>query len=206
MIYDISRPLASNLAVWPGDNPFEKRSAASMAEGDSVNVSILKLSSHTGTHVDAPYHFFDDGTRLEQVALEPFIGPATVVTISKASGPLTPADFSALDGSSIERLLVHSPASAGPLDEFTTAYVYPSPELADWLAERGVVLFGTDAPSVDAMTSQDLPGHHALRRNGIHILEGLLLTGVPDGTYELAALPLHIVGGDGSPVRAILRA
>ncbi|MCB0213059.1 MAG: cyclase family protein [Anaerolineae bacterium] len=206
MIYDISRPVTPSLAVWPGDTPFDKQFAMRMANGDSVNVTTLTMSSHMGTHVDAPYHFVDDAPPLEQVALEPFIGPAIVVTVSKEAGPLFPNDFPGLNWSQVKRLLIHSPASTKPLDKFTADYVYPSPELADWLAGHGVVLFGTDAPSVDAMNSKDLPGHHALRRNEIDILEGLLLDGVPDGMYELIALPLKIGGGDGSPVRAILRA
>jgi arylformamidase len=102
-------------------------------------------------------------------------------------------------------LLVHSVASAKPVDQFPTQFVYPSPELADFMAEHGIVLFGSDAPSMDDMASKTLPGHKALRRHRIAILEGLLLTDVPDGTYELIALPLKIEGGDGSPVRAILR-
>ncbi|MCB0166352.1 MAG: cyclase family protein [Anaerolineae bacterium] len=205
MIYDVTRPITPNLAVWPGDTPFDKQFAMRMADGDSVNVTTLTMSSHMGTHVDAPYHFVDDDTHLEQVSLEPFIGPATVITVTKAAGPLTPADFPGLDWSQVERLLVHSTASHKPLDKFAEDYVYPSPELADWLAGHGVILFGTDAPSVDDMNSKALPGHHALRRHKIDILEGLLLDGVPDGLYELIALPLKIVGGDGSPVRAILR-
>ena len=205
MIYDISRPITPDLAVWPGDTPFDKQSVMSIVDGDSVNLTTLTMSSHLGTHVDASYHFAADGSPLEQVALEPFIGPATVVTITKEAGELTPADFPGLDWSHVERLLIHSSASAKPLDKFTTEFVYPSPQLADWLAAHDVLLFGTDAPSVDHMNSQEMPGHHALHRNGINIMEGLLLNGVPDGTYELIALPLKIVGGDGSPVRAILR-
>lgn len=205
MIYDVTRPISPSLAVWPGDTSFDKQFAMRMADGESVNVTTLTMSSHMGTHVDAPYHFVDDDTPLEQVSLKPFIGPATVVTVTKAAGPLTPTDFPDLDWSQVERLLIHSPASHKPLNKFTEDYVYPSPELADWLASHGVILFGTDAPSVDDMNSKDLPGHHALRRNQIDILEGLLLDGVPDGPYELIALPLKIIGGDGSPVRAILR-
>ncbi|MCB0175193.1 MAG: cyclase family protein [Anaerolineae bacterium] len=205
MIYDITRPITPSLAVWPGDTPFDKQFAMRIADGESVNVTTLTMSSHMGTHVDAPYHFVDDAPPLEQVALTPFIGPATVITVTKAAGPLTPADLPGLDWSQVERLLIHSPASHKPLDKFAEDYVYPSPELANWLAGHGVILFGTDAPSVDDMNSKELPGHHALRRNRIDILEGLLLDGVPDGPYELIALPLKIVGGDGSPVRAILR-
>jgi arylformamidase len=105
----------------------------------------------------------------------------------------------------IDRLLVHSTASAKPAGQFPTEFVYPSPELAEVMAAHSLVLFGSDAPSMDDMHSKTLPGHKALRRHRIAILEGLLLTGVPDGTYELIALPLKIAGGDGSPVRAILR-
>jgi arylformamidase len=117
---------------------------------------------------------------------------------------LTLADFPNLGWSQVKRLLVHSAASHKPVDQFPTEFIYPSPELADFMAEYGIVLFGSDAPSMDDMHSKTLPGHKALRRHHIAILEGLLLTGVPDGGYELIALPLKIEGGDGSPVRAIL--
>jgi len=177
-----------------------------MSEGTSVNLTTITLSSHTGTHADAPYHFINDDLTIEKVRLEPYIGPAMVVTVHREAGPLIPSDFPDLDWEQVERLLVHSTASAKPDDEFPTEIVYPSPELAEFLAERNIILFGSDAPSMDDINSKPLPGHNALRRNGIAILEGLLLTGVPDGTYELIALPLKIEGGDGSPVRAILRA
>ncbi len=127
------------------------------------------------------------------------------MTVSKADGPLFPADFPALDWPRVERLLVHSPASNLPPTEFPAQFVYPSPELADFLGQHGIILFGSDAPSMDHVDSETLPGHIALRRHGIAILEGLLLANVPDGEYELIALPLKITGGDGSPVRAILR-
>jgi len=92
-----------------------------------------------------------------------------------------------------------------PFDQFPETIVYPDPVLADFLGEQGIILYGTDAPSMDALDSKDLPGHHALRHNQISILEGLDLRLAPDGIYELVALPLKIIGGDGSPVRAILR-
>jgi arylformamidase len=142
---------------------------------------------------------------LERMPLEAYMGPATLVTVQREAGPLTPADFPNLDWAKVERLLVHSAASARPADQFPTEFVYPSPELAEVMGEHGLVLFGSDAPSMDDMHSKTLPGHKALRRHNIAILEGLLLTGIPDGTYELIALPLKIAGGDGSPVRAILR-
>jgi arylformamidase len=129
-----------------------------------------------------------------------------VVTVEREAGPLTPADFPNLAWSGLERLLVHSGASHKPLAEFPTEFIYPSPELAAWLGQHGVVLFGSDAPSMDDMNSKSLPGHNALHQHGIAILEGLLLADIPDGRYELIALPLKIESGDGSPIRAILRA
>lgn len=204
-LIDISRSITPALAVWPGDTAFSAQPVMTMASGDSVNLTTLTLSSHTGTHADAHFHFADDGLTLDQMPLAAYIGPATVVTVAKESGPLTPADFPGLDCSRVERLLVHSTASDLPLEQFAENFVYPSPELADWLGRHGVLLFGCDAPSMDHLTSHKLPGHNALRRNGIAILEGLLLAHVPDGNYELIAPPLKIAGGDGSPVRAVLR-
>lgn len=205
-IFDVSRPINPSLAVWPGDTPFSAESVMDMSSGHSVNLTTLTMSSHTGTHADAPYHFNNSDITIEKVPLEAYVGPATVVTVGRAEGPLTPADFPNLEWGRVKRLLVHSQASHKPLDEFPTQIVYPSPELADFMARRGIVLFGSDAPSMDDINSKSLPGHNALRRNKIAILEGLLLAGVPDGNYELVALPLKIEGCDGSPVRAILRA
>jgi arylformamidase len=203
--YDISRTLFPGMTVWPGDTPFELQPTGDIAKGDTVNTTNLTLSSHTGTHVDAPFHFIGDGTTLEQVELAPYWGLAQVVTAKKPAGPLVPADFADYDLSRAPRLLVHSAASEANPRVFHDDFVYPSPEMADRLGEAGVVLYGTDAPSMDASGSKDLAGHHALQRNGILILEGLDLTGVPDGLYELVALPLKILGGDGRPVRAALR-
>ena len=205
-IFDITRTINPNLAVWPGDTPFSAQVLTDIAAGDSINLTTLTLSSHTGTHADAPYHFINDDLTIEQLPLAAYVGPATLVTVQHEAGPLTPADFPGLNWDGIERLLIHSVASAKPAAEFPTEFIYPSPELADFMAEHGIVLFGSDAPSMDDMHSKSLPGHTALRRNRIAILEGLLLSGVPDGSYELIALPLKIERGDGSPVRAILRA
>lgn len=204
-IIDISRLLTPEIAVWPGDTPFSLETVASRAEGASVNLTTLTLSAHTGSHADAPYHFSDAGATLEQVDLRPYWGRAQVVTVTKESGPLTPEDFAGVDLRRAPRLLVRTPAAHVPLAQFPEAIVHPGPELAAHLGRHGIVLYGTDAPSMDAVDSQDLPGHNALLRHGIAILEGLDLRPAPDGLYELVALPLKIAGGDGSPVRAALR-
>jgi arylformamidase len=204
-LIDISRPLTAETAVWPQSQSFTRTTQLALQHGDVVNFSNLLMNSHTGTHIDAPYHFSDAGKTIEQLDLRPFWGTAQLVTISKAAGPLTPADFSAHDLTLAPRLLVHSPLSSLPLHQFPDNCHYPGPEMADYLAQHGIILYGTDAPSMDALDSKTLPGHHALHHHGIAILEGLALASVPDGLYELAALPLHIVGGDGSPVRAVLK-
>ncbi len=204
-LYDITRTLFAGMAVWPGDTPYEMRPTGSLAKGDSVNVTTLTFSAHTGTHVDAPYHFTDDGLTLERVDLSAYWGPAQVVKVNKESGALTPADLSGYDLSLAPRLLVHSGASANDPRVFHHDYVFPGPELADYLGKAGIILYGADAPSMDASDSKTLPGHKALQRNGILILEGLDLSEVSDGLYELAAFPLKVLGGDGSPVRAVLR-
>ncbi|MCL4805632.1 MAG: cyclase family protein [Anaerolineae bacterium] len=204
-LYDISRTLFSGMAVWPGDAPFELQPTSSLTGGDIVNLTTLTLSAHTGTHIDAPYHFAEEGRTLEQVDLAAFWGPAQVVTVSKSAGPLTPDDFGGRDLGLATRLLVKSDSSNADPRVFHPDYVYPSPELAEHLGALGIVLYGADAPSMDVPESAALPGHHALQRNGIMILEGLDLASVPDGLYELVALPLKILGGDGSPVRAVLR-
>jgi len=204
-IYDITRPISPTLAVWPGDTPFLAQVNAAMIGGDFVNLTTLTFSSHLGTHADADFHFFNAGRAIDRMPLTAYLGPATVVTTPKLAGPLTPADFPGLDWSRVQRLLVHSPVSDAPVSQFPAEFVYPAPELAAWLGRHGAVLFGSDAPSMDDLASETLPGHNALRQNGLAILEGLLFTGVPDGDYELIALPLKIAGGDGSPVRAVLR-
>ncbi len=204
-IIDISRALAKGMAVWPGDTPYKLATILDRQQGEIVNLTTLTISAHTGSHADAPRHFTDDGLAMDAVALRPYWGHARLVTVTKEAGPLFPADFAAYDLRGAERLLVRTPLQGLPFDQFPAAIPYPSPELADYLGQLGVILYGTDAPSMDAVDSEDLPGHKALLRNEIAILEGLDLSRAGDGRYELVALPLKIVGGDGSPVRAALR-
>jgi arylformamidase len=204
-LIDISRELNANIAVWPGDAPFQLTVNLSREEGALVNLTSLTFSAHTGSHVDAPRHFSDDPTGIAAMDLRPYWGPAQVVTVAKPHGPLYPADFAHVDLRGAERLLIHSAASQVDPTVFAEKFVYPTPDLADFLGELGVLLWGTDAPSVDPLNSEILAGHNALLRNSIAILEGLWLNGVVDGRYELVALPLKISGGDGSPVRAVLR-
>lgn len=204
-IIDITHPLQAKIATWPGDTPFKLERVLNMSDGESVNLTTITMSAHTGTHADAPLHFQNDGQSLEQINLLPFWGMAQVVSVESGPGGLTAADLDHIDLTLAPRLLIHSAASHQPTTKFIEQYVYPTPELARHLKQNGVILYGTDAPSMDDMNSQELPGHNALQANGISILEGLNLSHVSDGIYELSALPLKLVGGDGSPVRAVLK-
>jgi arylformamidase len=205
MIIDISRTLSPAIAVWPGDTTFSLQSNSSLSEGASVNVTSLSLSAHTGSHIDAPYHFESTGITVEALPLETYWGPAQVVSVRQQEGALRPEVFAGFDLARAPRLLVRTASSEKDPREFSRAYVYPAPELATFLHEQGIILYGCDAPSMDSVDSKTLPGHHALQTHGVAILEGLDLSRVEDGLYELVALPLKIAGGDGSPVRAALR-
>ncbi|MGH2535995.1 MAG: cyclase family protein [Candidatus Promineifilaceae bacterium] len=204
-IIDISRMLSPRTAVWPGDTPFALTPSLERRRGHSVNLTSLALSAHTGTHVDAPRHFSDGGPAVAELGLRPFWGRAQVVSVSKPAGPIYPADLTGYDLGRARRLLVRSAASGWDPGRFPAAFVYPSLELAAHLGRAGIILYGSDTPSMDAEDSKTLEGHRALERQGIAILEWLDLSAAEDGVYELAALPLKIEAGDGSPVRAALR-
>jgi arylformamidase len=173
------------------------------SEGATVNLSEIRLSVHTGTHIDAPYHFKDSGKSVADLPIVPFFGPARVLDM-RGHAHINKSDLEGHAVSGTPRLLFRT-------DAWTDKMQFPLrvPTLAEdvpaLLAQEGVILVGVDVPSVDAIDSKDLPIHHALAAHGIHILESLDLSGVPEGVYELAALPLRIVGADGAPVRAILR-
>jgi arylformamidase len=203
-LYDITLSVDERLAGWPGDAPYRLEWTCTRAGGAAVNLGQVSLSLHTGTHTDAPYHFDDAGARVDAVPLSAYLGPARVVDVS--GRPIVRrADLEGIDFTSAPRLLLRTGAWADhrrfPASVPTLAANVPA-----WLHERGVVLLGVDVPSVDALDSKDLPIHQALGRHGIAILESLDLAGVPEGLYELTALPLRLVGADGSPVRAVLRA
>ena len=204
MLYDITRTITPEIAVWPGDTPYSSKLVMARTAGESVNVTTLTLSAHTGTHADAPYHFADDGQRAGQVALEPYVGLARVISLDKTGG-LLPADLAERDLTGVERVLFHTPASDVADEQWPDEIAHMTVEMADHFAALGVLLVGLDSPSMDALDDAQLPAHNALRKHGIAILEGLALKGVPDGDYELIALPLKLADSDASPVRAILR-
>jgi arylformamidase len=162
------------------------------------------MSLHTGTHLDAPFHFDDAGEDIASVSLRHYIGPARVVETPVAINISAP-DLAALDWRGVERVIFKTRASRVPEDKFDPAFVYLTQEGAEFLGKLGILLVGTDAPSIDAFESKDLRAHKILLAHDAAILEGVRLAHVTPGDYELICLPLKFAGLDGSPVRAILR-
>lgn len=205
MIYDISRTISPRTHVWPGDTPYRAETTLSLEQGDSVNLMTLTLSPHVASHADAYFHYTMHGEVASQMPLDAYIGRARVVTVDKRDGPLTIEDFADVDLRGGERLLIHSHVSDLPDTDWSSVIPYLSVDLIAWLASLDYRLIGLDSPSVDALDSKDLPCHHALRAHGMVNLEHLMLKDVPDGDYELIALPLKLDSACASPVRAILR-
>lgn len=203
MLYDISPPIDERLAVWPGDTPASREVICGIAQGASVTLSTLRATVHLGAHADGANHYGLDAPAIDQAALEAYLGPCQVVTAKVGRGArVRPGDLARLVTE--KRVLVRTdsyPDSALFNEDFAAL----APELVDALAARGVRLIGIDTPSVDLFESKDLPAHKAFLRHAMAILEGLVLSGVPDGVFELIALPLRLVGFDASPVRAVLR-
>jgi arylformamidase len=202
-IFDISRALSPEIAVWPGDQRFEPSWSARIAEGAAVNVGAVRLSTHTGTHADAPYHYLDDGADITALPLEKYIGPALVVEVP-VTDAIRPEHLENLDFSRVRRILFKTKSSALDDSVWIDDIVYLSEEAAAMVGRRGVLLVGMDGPSVDPVDSKTLAAHKVLAQYGVVNLENLKLAGVPPGEYELIALPLKLQGLDASPVRAVL--
>ncbi|MGH7500857.1 MAG: arylformamidase [Longimicrobiales bacterium] len=201
-IRDISQRVANDTAVWPGDQPCSTRWTMRREDGNPVNVAALSMSAHTGTHVDGPFHFADDGERPAQLRLDAFIGPATVVD-ARGRDRLDVDALAAVDIERTQRLLFRT---RDAVDErvFPTAFAAFTPALARRMGEAGIRLVGTDAPSVDPFESKTLEAHRILAQRGIAIVENLVLENIEAGTYTLIALPLKLADADSSPVRAVL--
>ncbi|WP_449538572.1 arylformamidase [Ferdinandcohnia sp. Marseille-Q9671] len=202
-IIDISQPLSEMTQEWPGDTPFDYVINWPKEESNSVNVGKITTSVHIGTHIDAPFHFDNEGNMVHELDLEVYVGKARVIEIV-GKKEIGIEEFKDVDLTGINRLLIRTNSWQNRC-EFPSSITSLHPEIAPYLAEKGIELVGVDNPSVDQLSSKELPAHHSLSEHGIFILEGLVLEHVPLGDFELIALPLPIVGGDGSPVRAVLR-
>ncbi len=203
-LWDISPPVDAGSPVFPGDTPYRQQWAATLGPGCPVNVSAITLSPHVGAHADAPLHYAPDGQAVGVLALEPFLGRCRVVH-AIGCGPLV--EWRHLQHALADlppRVLVRTYANA-PLDRFDDALTAYAPDTVERLADAGVRLIGIDSASIDPAASKALPSHQVIRRRGLRVLENLLLDEVPEGDYELIALPLKLTTADASPVRAVLR-
>ncbi|MCH8853040.1 MAG: cyclase family protein [Planctomycetes bacterium] len=203
MIYDISPPITDSIAVFPGDTPPTREMLMDMRKGDALTLSTLRSTVHVGAHADAPSHYGAEAPTIDQVDLQRYVGPCQVVRVAASRGALLTPD--AINAEITESRVLFVTGTYPNPNTFNTDFAALSPELIDWLAELGVNLVGVDTPSVDPADSKDLPAHKAFLKNDVYILEGLVLSEVPEGQYELIALPLKLVGFDASPVRAVLK-
>jgi arylformamidase len=203
MLYDITPPITDRLAVWPGDTPPRRELLLDMNRGDHITLSSLHGTVHLGAHADAPSHYGARAPAIDQQPLETYLGPCQVMRLDVPRRTLIGREH--LTGPlRATRLLLATGTFPNP-EQFNEDFAALAPVLVEWLHGEGVRLVGIDTPSVDPFDSKDLPAHRMFLKGHMAILEGLALQDVPDGVYELIALPLRLVGFDASPVRAILR-
>jgi arylformamidase len=203
-IYDISPPVGPASPVFPGDTAYQQLWTATLAPGCPVNVSALTLSPHIGAHADAPLHYDPTGPGVGALDLMPYLGPCRVVH-AIAPGPLI--EWHHLNHALNDlppRLLVRT-YQRMPIDQWDPNLSAFAPETLERLADLGVLLVGIDSASIDPSDSKTLPSHQVIRQRGLRVLENLVLDAIPEGDYELIALPLKLMLADASPVRAILR-
>jgi arylformamidase len=204
-IIDVTAPLSPRLPTFPGDPPFELVPTHRIADGEPYNVTRLVMGSHSGTHVDAPYHFLADGATVDQLPLEILIGKARVVELTVASR-IRRDDLEDLDLRDDIRVLMKTRMS-GQLQkpEFQPDFVHLDADAASYLVQAGIKLVGVDYLSVERYPSRDYAAHHALLAAGVVIVEGLDLSEAEAGEYDMTCLPLRVAGGDGAPARVVLR-
>jgi arylformamidase len=203
-LWDISPPVNASTPVFPGDTAYAQQWVARIEPGCPVNVSAITLSPHVGAHADAPLHYDPSGAAIGAVELAPFLGPCRVIH-AIGCGPLVRPEHLAhaldqLPPRVLVRVYEHMPQ-----DHFDNALPAFAPETVSLLADRGVKLIGIDSASIDPADSKPLDSHQVIRQRGLRVLENLLLDDVPEGDYELIALPLKLTTADASPVRAVLR-
>jgi arylformamidase len=205
-LVDVSVMLVPGLATYPGNPEFDITPVKRIASGDSSNNSRLVMGTHTGTHVDAPKHFFDDKPGVDGLALELLIGRARVIDLPHRGG-ITRAHLAEAGLREDLRVLLRTPNSAlwNSTDGFHTDYTYVTEEAARFLVEQGVKVIGVDYLSVEQFHKAGAPAHHVLLGSGLVIIEGLNLSEVEAGQYEMYCLPLRIAGADGAPARVVLK-
>jgi arylformamidase len=203
MIYDITPAITAALQVWPGDTPPVREVLMDMARGASVTLSTLHATVHLGAHADGPCHYGREAPGIDARPLDDYLGPCQVIAVRVGrSCRFGPADLAVPVAA--PRVLFRT-GTYPDCTRFNEDFAALEPELVGWLGDQGVRLVGIDTPSVDLFDARDLPAHRMFLERDMAILEGLELSAVPEGLYELIALPLKLVGFDASPVRAVLR-
>jgi arylformamidase len=203
MLYDISPAISPALAVWPGDTAPSREVLQDLARGDTVTLSSLRATVHLGAHADAPSHYGLGAATIDERPLELYLGECQVLRAAAERNRLVTREL--LTGPIVVTRVLLVTGTAPDPAVFNRDFAALAPELIDHLHERGVRLVGVDTPSVDPADSKTLPAHNRCLAHDMAILEGLRLADVPEGRYELIALPLRLVGFDASPVRAVLR-
>ena len=207
-LHDVSILISEDMPIWPNDPGISMDLTRSIACGDNANVTRLNMGVHTGTHIDAPFHFEPAGKSVEQLSIDTLIGPCRVIEVFDAKESIGPSTLEKFNLEGVIRLLFKTTNSKWweyEEKEFQKNFIYLSEEGAKYLIELGIELVGIDYLSIEGFTSLNHPTHHLLLRNQIVIIEGLNLSNVTMGDYELMALPLKLKGADGSPARVVLR-
>ena len=203
-LWDISPAVHAGAPVFPGDTAYSQTWAATIGPGCPVNVSAITLSPHVGAHADAPLHYDPEGAAIGAVSLNAFIGPCRVIH-AIGCGPLVKPEHLAHALKDLPPRVLVRVYQQQPQDQFDHALPAFAADTVEQLADLGVQLIGIDSASIDPADSKALPSHQTIRRRGLRVLENLLLDDIPEGDYELIALPLKLTTADASPVRAVLR-
>jgi len=207
-LFDISLPISNDLPVWPGDPSVSLIMTNSIVKGDQCNITRIQIGAHTGTHIDAPYHFLNDGATVDTIPIETFIGTCLVVDLD-SEVLIEEKDLRKYNLAGHSRILIKTRNSAmwsnNIRKSFITNYVALGIDAARYLVEINTILVGIDYLSIESFQSEGSPVHKLLLRNNITVLEGLNLSGVKAGKYELICLPLNLEGCEGSPARVLLR-
>ncbi|MBU6392004.1 MAG: cyclase family protein [Planctomycetes bacterium] len=206
-LYDISLPISNDLPVWPGDSPISLITIMSISKGDKCNLTKIEMGTHTGTHIDAPSHFIKDGATVDSIPIETFIGPCLVIEFDSDT-LIEKNDFLKHDLNGYSRILIKTKNSerwAKNIPSFDKNYVALGIDAAKYLIERNISLIGIDYLSIEAFQSDGSPVHKLLLKNNVAVLEGLNLSGIKAGAYELICMPLNLQGCDGAPARVLLR-
>lgn len=204
MIYDISPVIHEGIAVFPGDTPFKSEFLMQTAEGDFLTLSKFSGTVHLGAHTDAPNHYAKDKEGISDRSLDYYLGPAQVIRLDIPKNTRITPEFLKNKKIQAPRVLFYTGSFPNP-DQWTNDFCAFSAEAIEWLHTQGVKLVGIDTPSIDLAEDKILQSHTMVHRHNMAILEGIVLDKVPEGVFELIALPLKIKGADASPVRAILR-